>query len=364
MASSLVFSAARRCLLSPRQYLTVSCVKNIQCSGAVLGSEKRSKAGERFVKECEERTICVLIDDRKCKNLYTPPKFSTNISELFNFFPLSPEIVENTLYDYPELLNFNASKAIEFIKILVECGDYDLITQEEALMFVARVPEILRVETIKFTEQVSNMFGLTAIYDIPWNKVMIAAPHTFTLSPQHVSHVVEHLAQFFSQEKVRDVIGNNPEVLANIWYDTEEKIKYLQKTMNVSSHRIAFTPNSLTHDLEFFKLRYQFLLKSGHYRHPDPSAKAAIPVEASPALHLITDTDDVRFVHKCCPGLSMEEFNVFKSLVMLEDENSIEDEFEVVEEYNDDDYNSNSYTRKVKKSKHSTDSRAKFQNTK
>ena len=42
--------------------------------------------------------------------------------------------------------------------------------------------------------------------------------------------------------------------------------------------------------------RYEFLSLSGHYRHPDPGAKSAVPTEASPALHLLTDTDDERSV--------------------------------------------------------------------
>jgi len=43
-----------------------------------------------------------------------------------------------------------------------------------------------------------------------------------------------------------------------------------------------------------------------------------IPAEASPALHLITDTSDERFVHKCCPGLSLEEWNTFQSVMEME----------------------------------------------
>jgi len=305
-----------------------------------------------FAKECEARTRIELIGRRNFDQLYTPPKFTENISELFNFFPLNPEMVERTLLDSPEILKYDARIAVEFIKILVECGNYELITQEEALLFVSRVPEILKINKTKFKEQVSNLFGLTSTYDIPWNKVMLASPYTFTINPQHVSHVVEHLANHFDQDRIRDVIGNNPEVLEIIWYDTEAKIKYLQTTMNVSAYRIAMTPKSLTHDLEFIQLRYQFLLRSGNYRHPDPSAKSALPVEASPALHLITDTDDARFVHKCCPGLTVEEYNTFKSLLFMENEEHDSTDggysLEQNEDFNDDDNVDNNYTRLLK----------------
>ena len=47
-------------------------------------------------------------------------------------------------------------------------------------------------------------------------------------------------------------------------------------------------------DLNKFLFRFEFLSRSGQYLHPDPGAKSAVPTEASPLLHLITDTDDER----------------------------------------------------------------------
>jgi len=349
--SNGLFSAFGKCL--QRHRLSVlyplqtfhSCSVILQRRGNQAFVSKSAKAGELLVKECEERTRTTLIEERKSKQLYTPPNFLKNISEFYNFFPLSPEVVESTLLEYQEILKYDARTAVEFIKILVECGDFELITQEEALLFLARIPEILKTDKSKFKEQVSNMFGLTALYDIPWNKVMLASPHTFTLHPQHVSHVVEHLTLHFDEDRIRDVIGNNPELLEIVWYETESKIEYLQKTMNVSAYRIAMTPKSLTIDMESLQLRYQFLLRSGNYRHPDPSARSALPTEASPALHLITDTDDVRFVHKCCPGLTVEEFNIFKSLILLEnEEHESVDDSTVEDDFNDDDVDMNNYT--------------------
>ena len=66
--------------------------------------------------------------------------------------------------------------------------------------------------------------------------------------------------------------------------------------------------------------RFEFLSRSGHYRHPDPAAKSALVAEASPLLHLITDTEDERFLNKCCPGITMEEFNVFRTMKVLENQ--------------------------------------------
>jgi len=115
-----------------------------------------------------------------------------------------------------------------------------------------------------------------------------------------------------------------------------------------SAYRIAMTPKSLTHDLEFFQLRYEFLSHSGHYRHPDPGAKSAVPAESSPSLHLVTDTDDDRFVFKCCPGLSLEEFNVFKSLKIIEKYGDTLDHSDNDEEDDEIEGDINRYTVKTK----------------
>ena len=106
--------------------------------------------------------------------------------------------------------------------------------------------------------------------------------------------IAERLTKWFTDDRVRDVIGNNPTIFEMAWEELDEKLRYLQYTMNVSAYRIAMTPKSLTHDLEFFRLRFEFLSRSGNYRHPDPGAKSAVPTEASPLLHLITDTEDER----------------------------------------------------------------------
>ena len=106
--------------------------------------------------------------------------------------------------------------------------------------------------------------------------------------------IAERLTKWFTDDRVRDVMGNNPTIFEMAWEELDEKLRYLQYTMNVSAYRIAMTPKSLTHDLEFFRLRFEFLSRSGNYRHPDPGAKSAVPTEASPLLHLITDTEDER----------------------------------------------------------------------
>jgi len=309
---------------------------------------KKPISGKRLSSECESRTRDVILDLQKLKKIPSYIKTSEKISDIFSFFPFSPDVVENTLIDYPEVLGHDASKVIEFVQTLVECGEFEVITQEEALVCIARYTEILRMEKCRFTEQISNLFGLTSPYNIPWNKVMIASPHSILADPQFVGQILELLEGEFPSHKIRDVIGNNPCIFESNLSELKSILKYLVDVMNVSHYRISMTPNSLSMDLECLELRYQFLSRTANYRHPDPTAKSARPLEASPALHLITETDDSRFVNKCCPGLSLEEFNVFKSLLWIENQDANDYNAEEEDEgLVDDNEIENQYTKQI-----------------
>ena len=149
--------------------------------------EARGKTNWRFLaQECEDRTKLILTDRRRLKNLNTSPKFANNISNLFKFFPLSPDKLENILLQHSEILDKDSSAVIELIKMIVEVGDYDIITQEEALLCVARCPELLKYDVNKLKENITNIFGVCSLYDIPWNVVLVAAPQTLIERPNDV----------------------------------------------------------------------------------------------------------------------------------------------------------------------------------
>ena len=86
--------------------------------------------------------------------------------------------------------------------------DLDTITQEEALLCLARCPELLRVKIGKLKEKLSNIFGLSAVYDIPWNMVIVSSPSSLLMNPSHSAFIVESLTKYFDVERIRDVIGD------------------------------------------------------------------------------------------------------------------------------------------------------------
>ena len=143
---------------------------------SVIQMPRNQKNWNSLARECEERTKLLLTDQRKLKSIYTPPKFTRNISELFKFFPLSAERLEAVLMENQEILDFEAAIVISFIQALVEAGDYDIITQEEALVCLARCPALLRMPLKRFRQQISDVFGVCGMYDVPWNVVMVMSP--------------------------------------------------------------------------------------------------------------------------------------------------------------------------------------------
>ena len=143
---------------------------------SVIQIPRNQKNWNSLARECEERTKIVLTDQRKLKSIYTPDKFTKNISELFKFFPLSPERLEAVLMDNQDILDFDAASVISFIQVLVEAGDFDIITQEEALLCLARCPSLLRMPLKQFRQRISNVFGVCGMYDVPWNVVMVVSP--------------------------------------------------------------------------------------------------------------------------------------------------------------------------------------------
>ena len=61
------------------------------------------------------------------------------------------------MLDHPEVLEYNSSDVIDVIKILVEAGDYDIITQEEALLCIARCPDLIKINKDNSCHEYLNM---------------------------------------------------------------------------------------------------------------------------------------------------------------------------------------------------------------
>jgi len=88
--------------------------------------------------------------------------------------------------------------------------------------------------------------------------------------------------------------------------------------------------------MEFYDLRYQFLLRSGNYVHPEANQLGSQPMEAEPAFIHICSTDDRQFLKNCAPQLALEELNTFKTLHYLESHGN-EDQEDRVDYHGDDD---------------------------
>jgi len=166
----------------------------------------------------------------------------------------------------------------------------------------------------EFRRMISSLISATAKFNIPWSIVLKESPGTMLLKPKFVLADLHRLETEFGADQVGSVIANNPDIIGLDWRSIKKTIDFAVETMGVSPYRITRSPNFLTIELDFIKLRYEFVVRCGHYRHPDPRAKSGTPMEAFPLPHLITEPDVSRFVAKATPGVSVEEFYVFAAM--------------------------------------------------
>merc|ERR1719427_72309 len=206
------------------------------CRGAARVRPRLYSA--RAGRGAQARVEAELLEQRRLEGRPALLSLNHNLTQLFSFFPLWPDRLAETLLQHPDLLNIQATKLIEFITVLVESGDYEVMTQEEALLCLARCPALLRQDITKFSANLANLFGLTGPLDLPWNVVLVAAPGTLLLPATRVAHTAAQLAARLDQQWVRDCVGNNPLLLQL--------------------------------PLATLQLRYMFLQATGHYHHPEP----------------------------------------------------------------------------------------------
>ena len=49
------------------------------------------------------------------------------------------------------------------------------------MLCLARCPDLLKINRNRFKANLTNMFGLCSVYDIPWNMVIVASPNRFSV---------------------------------------------------------------------------------------------------------------------------------------------------------------------------------------
>jgi len=283
-------------------------------------AQKRVVENRSLVEKEIQENKTIILTHLKDQNLSVSYGISEKISRLLSLFPFSQPAVKSAVIETPDLLRHDPQKIYDFTTVLVECSDYDGISQEDALCFVGKCPEVFQLSREDFLLRISTLFSQTVAFDIPWNVLIREYPQTLLFDPEVIHRYMDFLANEFGHSNVRHLVGNNPGFMSVDLGDVQKIMSYLYDTMGVSPYRITRSPNLLCVSLDHLKLRYEFVLRCGYYRHPDPKAKSARPVEASPLPHLILEPSVERFVAKATPGLTMEEFFVFTAL--FEEENA------------------------------------------
>ncbi|XP_060623930.2 transcription termination factor 4, mitochondrial [Anolis sagrei] len=155
------------------------------------------------------------------------------------------------------------------------------------------------------------------------NHVAIHFPSIFTL-PQKKIEAVEHLLRekcLFTVEQVSKILQTCPEILLEELSDVEYKFQFAYFRMGVKQREIlnsGFFQASLTE----IKNRFIFLERLGLYQTPDKKGQTLI---VNPKLKGIIRASENDFVTRIACS-TMEEYEVFKKLLVREEEQNWEKE--------------------------------------
>lgn len=229
----------------------------------------------------------------------------------------------------PELLDHSAGGALAMADVLVEAG----LTHRAALRCLAVQPDVIAAMTAdEFAQKIPLLKSFGRKFDLDWERLLTCEPELLLTDGDGWQVRVNKLREYFTdQDAIVDLLGNDPSVLTEDWEILNKKLLFVFRVMHVAPSELAKTA-ALSYDLRHIQERYCFASRCGKYTHPDPKGKAAL-ITASPDIALVVETDVQDFVNTVVgSGLTVEEYNVFLSLMAEE-----LGEFEAGDDDDDDD---------------------------
>jgi len=255
---------------------------------------------------------------------YRSPEVLKRLENLYSLYPSRKSTLNRILISAPQILKVDPNHVKRISSLFLRHGDREIMTEEETLHLFERCSDVLHTELIDLDLQLTKLFTGTALYYLPWNIVLLENPEILFSNPDWIPRYLDKLSAFFTKRQINNLILHNPSIFTEKFSAIEEKINFLLREMNVSLHRISRTQHSLAHPLDFYTTRYEFLNRAGKYKHPDPNQQGLNLVEAQPNLNTFVNTSELDFVAAAAPELSIEEFNVFKSVLFKDQEEVVE----------------------------------------
>jgi len=259
--------------------------------------------------------------NKEFEHFKSSPAISEKVETLFTMFPLCSESLHSLIINSPEVLLEKPEVIRKVSSLLLLHGDLEVMSEDETLQLFECCPDLLRMDVDQLEKQLMEIFGKCSLYSLPWHLMFIENPGILFSDTNLIPWFLNNLSEYFKESQIYNLVGNNPTIFNEQFGHIQEKMEYLMFCMHVSVDRISITRNSLTMPLDEYKTRHEFLLRTGHYKPPDPNQKGLKILEAEPHLEKISDTSDQEFVAICAHGdISIEEYNAFRTILYVEEE--------------------------------------------
>ncbi|XP_003218360.2 transcription termination factor 4, mitochondrial isoform X1 [Anolis carolinensis] len=210
------------------------------------------------------------------------------------------------------------------------------LNTDSLLKALQKKPELLKMPANRLRDR-ADLLRKLGIQEEGLNHVAVHFPSIFTL-PQKKIEALEHLLRekcLFTVEQVSKILQTCPDMLLEELSDVEYKFQFAYFRMGVKQREIlnsGFFQASLTE----IKNRVIFLERLGLYQTPDKKGQTLI---VNPKLKGIIRASENDFVTRIACS-TMEEYEIFKKLLVREEEQNWEKEeamkIELLDLENDD----------------------------
>lgn len=204
--------------------------------------------------------------------------------------PLNLDVIRGLLF-----LGLNASSVV---KILVKC------------------PQLFKVKEKELQPRIDNLRKL-GLVEGSLQRLTAYCPQILSLPPKKINHTVRFLKDrcLFTGQEVTEIIRTAPSVLFEDHRETEYKFQHAYFRMGIKQSEIV---KSVLFRIPLFdiRVRHIFLERLGRYQTPSKDGYTQI---VNPKLTDIISTSQEHFLNKVAHS-SREEFEVFKKMLAVEDE--------------------------------------------
>ena len=233
-------------------------------------------------------------------------------------------------------MKFGADYIFALKDLLVLNYGYNKNSLKKMIKFIP--DELLHPDHLNLLKQ--SLAGFVAFCNkhvIDEIEVLEVIPSVLMFDSDLLEQRFSDLSEYFGQSKdVDKLIKNVPEILLLHDNDVKSRLDFFIREMRVHPNTLA-NSMAVAYDLQEVKIRYEFLLRAGLYRHPSPK-DIGTRAEAYPLVGEIVETSVKEFITNVVGnGITMEEFELFSKMRAAEFDDKEEAEWFLENGYEDPD---------------------------